>query len=232
MDIQKHKNIFIGILREIYSDSILRSSLGFKGGTCAMLFYDLPRFSVDLDFDLIDETKQDVVFLRLKKILPKFGVLSESTDKHFTLFFLLSYEKNERNLKIEISKRPVKHDYFLKNYFGISMLVTSEADMLASKLSALITRKKFANRDVFDTWFFLKNNWEINQKLFEEITGMTMNMGLKKAQKLVSGVKRNQVLSGLGELLDEKQKVWVKTKLIEETIFLLRLYEKNPNVLK
>jgi hypothetical protein len=31
------------------------------------------------------------------------------------------------------------------------------------------------------------------------------------------------ILSGLGDLLDEKQKIWVKSKLLTETIFLLQL---------
>jgi hypothetical protein len=31
------------------------------------------------------------------------------------------------------------------------------------------------------------------------------------------------ILSGMGELLDEKQKAWVKSKLRTETIFLMKL---------
>lgn len=44
----------------------MSSVLGFKGGTAALLFYGLPRLSVDLDFDLI---KPEAISLeRLKKI--------------------------------------------------------------------------------------------------------------------------------------------------------------------
>ncbi|MEK7203048.1 MAG: hypothetical protein AAB653_01910 [Patescibacteria group bacterium] len=35
------------------------------------------------------------------------------------------------------------------------------------------------------------------------------------------------ILSGIGELLDEKQKAWVKSKLKTETIFLLKLALEN-----
>lgn len=45
-----HQTNFITILKEIYSDPEIRTALGFKGGTAAMFFYDLPRFSVDLVF--------------------------------------------------------------------------------------------------------------------------------------------------------------------------------------
>jgi len=43
----------INILLKLYKATEVASVLGFKGGTAAYLFYDLPRFSVDLDFDLL-----------------------------------------------------------------------------------------------------------------------------------------------------------------------------------
>ena len=43
-DINKHKFFLVSILKDIYSDIELANSLGFKGGTAQMLFYDLPRF--------------------------------------------------------------------------------------------------------------------------------------------------------------------------------------------
>ena len=53
LDTDRHKNILIKILKDIYTDNTIGPILGFKGGTAAYLFYDLPRFSVDIDFDLI-----------------------------------------------------------------------------------------------------------------------------------------------------------------------------------
>ena len=50
-----HKNIIVKVLKEIYSDISLGPILGFKGGTLVYLLYNLPRFSVDLDFDLLKE---------------------------------------------------------------------------------------------------------------------------------------------------------------------------------
>ena len=48
---EKHKLIMVRILKDLYSDKDLGKILGFKGGTMAYLFYDLPRESVDLDLD-------------------------------------------------------------------------------------------------------------------------------------------------------------------------------------
>jgi len=54
MNNNKHRFYLTQILTDIYSDRELARCLGFKGGTALMLFHNLPRFSVDLDFDLLD----------------------------------------------------------------------------------------------------------------------------------------------------------------------------------
>jgi predicted nucleotidyltransferase component of viral defense system len=227
VNIEMHRGNLLDILRAIYSDTLLRVGLGFKGGTAAVIFYGLPRFSVDLDFDLLDQDKKEEVFQRVKKILPRFGKLMHAQEKHYTLFFLLSYKQGERGLKIDISKRPLRSQYLVKNYLGVSMLVMKEEDMVTFKLSALLTRKKFATRDLFDLWFFLKNQWQIDEKILKENTSLTLSQALKKAQTQVKKVKATELLAGLGELLDNKQKSWVKEKLQDELIFYLRLYLSN-----
>lgn len=226
IDIDLHRAAFINVLRSIYSDLILRARLGFKGGSAAMFFYDLPRFSVDLDFDLLDTHKKQAVFDRLKQILPGLGNLIQAQDKKFTLFFLLSYQKGLRQLKIEISKRPGNAEYLPQNYLGISMLVMKKEDMVTGKLAALLTRKKFAPRDIYDLWFFLQSHWDMNEKLLNEKTEMSLAQALAKAKKLVASVKPTDLLAGLGELLDNKQKSWVREKLVPEILFQLRLYQK------
>ncbi len=226
VNIELHRANLIDILREIYSDTILRNILGFKGGTAAMLFYGLPRMSVDLDFDLLDPSKKEEVFQRLKKILPKFGEIIEAGDKRYTLFFLLRYKKGERGLKIDISKRPLRYEYTTKNYLGISMIVVKEPDMIAGKLAALLTRKKFATRDMFDLWFFLKDEWQIDERVLKENTTMNLAEALGRAQEKIKAVQKTEILAGLGELLDNKRKAWAKEKLQDELIFRLKLYQR------
>lgn len=222
-DRSRHKTIIIKILKAIYSDIELRSVLGFKGRTAAFLFYGLPRLSVDLDFDLLEIEKKKVVFSRLKKILPEFGELIESREKRYTLFFLISYQKGEKKVKVEVSKRVSKSAFGVKNYLGIPVLVMKKEDMVAGKLSALLTRKKFAARDLFDLWFFLKNDWGINEKVVKAKTGLSLKMALSRAVKKIKKIKKNQLLQGLGEFLDDKQKPLVKKKMQEETLFYLKL---------
>lgn len=218
-----HRAALINALSAIYSDSQIRNLLGFKGGTAAVLFHEFPRFSVDLDFDLLDESKKELVFERLKEILPRVGRIDQAQDKHYNLFFLVNYSKGERNLKVEISKRASKAEYVVKNYLGIPILVMKEDDMAAGKLAALVTRKRFATRDMFDMWFFLKNNWPIDGEVLEEKTGLSLHQALKEAQKRIKDIKKTELLAGLGDLLDNKQKAFVKEKLVGELGFQLKL---------
>lgn len=78
--------------------------------------------------------------------------------------------------------------------------------------------------NIFDLWFFLKNGWQINEKLVRDKTDMTLSGALTNAQNQVKTVKKTELLAGLGDLLDNKQKAWVKEKLKDELIFQLRLY--------
>lgn len=220
----QHKTVLVKILKEIYSNKDLRTTMGFKGGTAAYLFYGLPRLSVDLDFDLLDTNKRNIVFKSIRKILSNFGKLSEAIEKRNTIFFLLNYEKGERNIKIEISTRLSKSQFEVKSYLGISVVVMKKEELAASKLVALLTRVKFASRDLFDLWFFLEQDWRINEKAVEEKTGFSFREAITEAIKKVEAVKTSSLLHGLGELVEEEQKKWIRTNLKKELIFLLRLY--------
>lgn len=226
MNKEKHQFMMVSVLKEIYSDPQLRGVLGFKGGTAAFLFYDLPRLSVDLDFDILDESKLQVVFDKMKKILSSLGELQEARKKRYTLFFLLSYAKRERKIKIEISKRKTVSSFEMKNYLGIPVLVMKKEDMIAGKLSALLTRKKFASRDLFDFLFFLKQEWKINEKIIREKTNFSLPQALNRAIGIVQRVPGRKVLNGLGELIDSKEKILIKENLKKDLIFQIRLYKK------
>lgn len=223
-DNTKHQTILVKILKDIYTDPNLRTTLGFKGGTAAFLFHNLPRFSVDLDFDLLQGNQKESVFKKIAEILQQYGFLREAAEKRHTLFFLLNYGREERNVKVEVSKRPSSASYETKSYLGIPVLVMKKEDMAAGKLSAFLTRKKFASRDLFDLWFFLKNDWQINQEVLREKSDLDLKQALDKAVKKLTKVPQNRLLEGLGEILDEKQKLFVKEKLKTELVFYLKLY--------
>ena len=221
-----HRNILLSILKDIFSDSIMGLALGFKGGTAAYLFYDLPRFSVDLDFDLLDKEHEHYVFENVQKVLQKYGLVKQAREKRFSFFCLLSYENKIHgayNIKIEINRREFGSCYEVKSYLGIPMKVMIKQDMIAHKLVAMFERLGTTNRDIFDVWFFLKNNWQINEAIIEKRTDMSFDMFVQKCIAELEVMSDRNILSGLGELLDAQQKVWVKKHLRTETIFLLKM---------
>lgn len=223
LDRNVHKTILLQILKDIYTDTSLGPMLGFKGGTAVNFFYNLGRFSVDLDFDLLNGDKEAFVFEKIEKILFEYGTIKEKYRKKHTLLFVISYNERSQNIKVEINLRISDSQYELKNYLGISMLVMVREDMFAHKLVAVLERTKIANRDVYDIWHFLKNRWPINKEIVEKRTGMNLNDYLKKCIAFVESLNDRNILSGMGELLDEKQKVWAKTYLRSDIVFLLKI---------
>ncbi len=231
IDIITHKTILIKILKDIFTEPNIAQYLGFKGGTAVLLFYNLSRFSVDLDFDLLDKEKEDLVFTTINEILIKHGQV-KAQKKRYSLFFLLSYKDKSygaQNIKVEINKRSFGSRYEVKQYLGIAMQVMVKEDMAANKLVAMHERIGKTNRDIFDVWFFLHNNWPINKKIVELRTNMTYKAFLQICINDLEKMSNRNILSGIGELLDEKQKVWAKSKLIPETLFLLKLALSNEN---
>ncbi len=225
-----HKNILFQILADIYSDNTIGPFLGFKGGTAAYLFYGLDRFSVDLDFDLLDETKEAYIFERVGKIVKKYGLVKEAEIKRFNLLFVLSYnkkEKNAQNIKIEINRRNFGSKYNVKSYLGVSMLVMVKEDMFAHKLMAMYERLGKTNRDIFDVYSFAEDNWPINKEIVEKRSQIPFKEFLQKLIFALEKFNDHNILDGLGELITEKQKAWVKTKLKAETLFLLKLALEN-----
>jgi len=227
LDYAKHKNILLQILKDIYSDTSLSPYLGFKGGTAALLFYDLNRNSVDLDFDLLDDTKEKEVFEKLQKITASYGTITESKIKHFNLLNVISYTPGAQQIKVEVNRRQFGSKYELKTYLGISMLVMVKEDMFAHKLMAMYERIGKTSRDIFDVYFFYKKGWDINKKIVEERSKMSFKETLAKCISMLEEMDNKHTLDGLGELLTEPQKDWARAKLKDETIFLLKLVLSN-----
>jgi predicted nucleotidyltransferase component of viral defense system len=222
LDYPKHKSILLRILKDIYSDTVIAPFLGFKGGTAALLFYGLDRNSVDLDFDLLDETKEQVVFDGIQRIAESHGVAIDSRIKRFNLVSVIAYDKQSQNIKIEVNRRNFGSRYEMKTILGISLLVMVQEDMFAHKLIAMHERVGKTSRDIFDVCFFAKNNWPINRKIVEERAKIPFTELLAICVNQLEKMNNRHILDGLGELLTESQKDWARAKLRTETIFFLK----------
>lgn len=219
------------ILKDVYSDTSIAPLLGFKGGTSAYIFYSLPRFSVDLDFDLLinDESAKEQIFQKIQAIAANYGEIKDAYIKRNTIFLLLSYSDTDHNIKIEINTRDLlpkmNEKYELKEYLGISLFVARKEYLFAGKLAALGLRSLVAMRDVYDVHFFAKNRWDIDREALKIITSKDIASHLANCITIVENIGDNEILRGLGELLNAKEKSWVKTHLRKETVFLLKNYQ-------
>ncbi len=228
INLNKHKFYMMQILKDIYSDIELASALGFKGGTALMFFYDLPRFSVDLDFNLLDKSKEKEVYDKVRIILLKYGKITDEAMKFYGIIIVLDYGVGERKLKVEISNRMWQTNYEIKNLLGINMKVMVESDMFAHKLCALLDRSEVTNRDIFDSWFFMQKHTPINKSIVEARMGMPLSEYFQKCIDHLESMRDKGMLNGLGELMTDESKTFVRTKLRTETISLLRFYQQFP----
>jgi len=220
LQIQKHEQILKNILRDIYTNPHLQSSLAFKGGTCLYMFYDLDRFSVDLDFNLLAEKLDSNL---LTEIIQKHLTITDSANKHSTWLWVGSYEKEVQKIKIEVSKRTYPDLYINKDFYGLTIPIMEPSCMFAHKLCAITDRPKLQNRDLYDAHFMFAHNFEIN----EEIIKLRTNKNLQEyfavlIEFIESHTNERNILDGLGELLTDTQKDRTRSTLKRDILFDLK----------
>ncbi len=159
----------------------------FKGGTCIKYLYGLNRFSEDLDFNLLNSSKEFET--EVKKTLKEVSlagiensfIKAERFKDAFTCEIsccgpLFAGSKQSRNkFRIDAGKRTgtfiepewqlVKSEYpeTPENFLVKAM---NEEELLAEKLHALNSRKK--GRDLYDAWFLVKKGVSLNRELLEK----------------------------------------------------------------
>ncbi len=225
LNIRKHRIILIDLWKDIVA-SPYGKILWFKWGTLLYFLHNLDRFSTDLDFDLLSPTNEEKLLSDLAIIAQKYGKIKDMYNKENTLFLLVDYETNEMNIKIEINKRTRKNDHFsYRNIFGYQALCMDIDCLFANKLVALTQRNRLASRDLYDIYFFLKNGFPINEWIITERTKLSLSEYLAKVALFIQkNFNKDNVLAGLWELINEKQKFFVKEKLINEVLDYLKIY--------
>ena len=189
------------------------------------------NFSTDLDFNLLDATKLDIVYDKVRAILTRFGTIDDEAKKLFGPVLVLNYGKGERMLKVEISIREYPNHYEMRSLAGTDIRVMTMPDMFAHKLCAM--GERLSPRDIFDVWFFLQNHTEINEEIVQLRTGKSVAEYAAWCAEHVREASPKLLMQGLGEVLnDAKSKTFVKNKLIDETSSALELFSAFPIIYK
>ena len=224
----KHRKYMYNIIMKIF-DSKLKQNLALKWWTLCYFLHQLTRFSTDLDFDIINES--DDIAKNVKNILEDMWNIKDMYQKQNTIFFLFDYEKLWHNIKLEISKRKyLNNTYENINFFGKDITAMAKDSIFANKLVACSQR--FKNRDIFDIHFFFKEKYPVNKSLIKERTGKSYrDFLLELKNELPKHYSENSILAEMWDLIDNKQKIFVKKKLLLETLELINFAifeEENP----
>lgn len=214
LDIEVHKKHLTKLFLDILSNSNLSATLGFKGGTALYLFYDLDRFSTDLDFDIVKgEFKPEEMTSEIEKTLK----VEEFKKKRYTDFWLCSYSKGQHKIKVEVNRREYSNDYEVKDFRGYSCQTLVKDCMFAHKLCAVTDRRTLQNRDLYDSWFMFSNNFPIKEEIVVERTGKDIAEYSKELVGFIDSLPENyNILNGLGSVLERNRREWVKENLVKE----------------
>lgn len=224
-----HMSLLQDLLRKIFLNRNLASRLAFKGGTALLLFHGLDRFSTDLDFDLLDEkANSDYIYQSLINYGKQIGEIKEADSNNGpkSIRVIISYKNDATaNIKLDVSKRKSVSNYEIQNLLGMQFKVMVKEDIFAHKLVAITDRINRTNRDLYDAYFMLSQNWSFNETIIESRLDKSFQAYLPSLIRHVEKTDRRHILSGLGEILDPERKLWVKEKLLDELLYKLKQLE-------
>lgn len=178
-----------GHAEKLYLQDIMLSTIGretvdelvFKGGTALLKFYQLDRFSEDLDFTRNGEIDLEKLVEKIERDLENFGAevqerKIEESEKSFKARFGIEgplYSGERRSLsfiRIEINKKSSVEKVDTQRYTprfqditAFELPVLTQKEILAEKIRAIRTREK--PRDLYDIYHLIKKGLEIDENL-------------------------------------------------------------------
>ena len=239
------RNAMREILQEIallglYSSGFFEKAT-FYGGTCLRIFYDLPRFSEDLDFSLLQKDENFNIEKYFKHIINEFEALGiQITTKKIaknensevdTAFLNIDTNQfdNIKNIqsikiKIDIDKNPPLYfqtetkTLLMPKSFNIKTMTLS--NLYASKIHAFLFRgwkERVKGRDWYDFEWYVKNNVPLN---LEHLYHRMKHCGNTSSEYITQDEIKELILARI-ESLD-----------IQKAIDDIKMFIKNPKELE
>lgn len=226
-----HKSNLHRLLMEIIDEPMMGQSLAFKGGTCAGMLGYLDRFSVDLDFDVLEGADTAGLRKRFQGAFDTLGyVVNVANDKN--LLFLVKYpnEPGKRNtIKVSATTERIKANQYTVAYFSeVDRMIKCQTieTMFANKLVALMDRYKryqtIAGRDVYDIHHFFIRGINYHFDVIRERTGYEPEDFFKRLFEFFKSHITQQIINeDLNSLLPKTQFQKIRKILIPETLSLI-----------
>jgi len=216
--LQQHEQMEMLVLDEMRKIKILEQII-FGGGTMLRLCFELPRYSVDLDFYLKKDKKYFKPWAKkLSQMYLSLGAqITDEQEKHYSFLWEIKLSPFPRKLKIEVRKESkqsresqlnIAHSAFSPMQVRLRTLTLKQ--MWMNKVSAMTDRNEI--RDAYDLEFltrrragdflFLKKPTLL--KLWERLEGYTNQDFKVKLGSVLSAEERTVVLSNQFEYLRSK----------------------------
>lgn len=227
-----HKAWFCRILIGISDDPFLLDCLAFKGGTCAAMRGILDRFSVDLDFDLLDKNENTEVQKHLESLFRRLDFSIKDHSKKVPQYFLKYPNKaGQRNtIQFDVSfPPPHSNDYEKIRLIEIDRIIQCQTipTMFANKLVATMERFKqrgsLAGRDIYDIHHFFMQGLSYKEEIIQERTGKSAQVFLPKLGDFISSHFNQRIIDqDLNVLLPVDQFRKLRPFMLQETLNFLR----------
>jgi len=192
---EQKNNAFREVMQQIVLAGLSRSDFfehaAFYGGTCLRLFYDMPRFSEDMDFSLLQADKKfdlQNYFPFIKEEFLSMGKTIEITKKaklqntniesaflkDTSLFYDVKFNTEKQvKIKIEVDTLPPLNfeteNKLLLQPFSFNTRCFTLPCLFAGKVHAFLFRNwkmRVKGRDWFDFEWYIKNKIPIDLKHF------------------------------------------------------------------
>lgn len=213
----------------------------FYGGTCLRIFYNLPRFSEDLDFSLLQKNENFNIENYFRHIIDEFEALGiqittkkikKNENSEVDTAFLnidMNQFKNTQNIKsikikMDVDKNPPLHfqteakTLLMPKSFNIQTMTLP--NLYASKMHAFLFRgwkERVKGRDWFDFEWYVKNNVPLN---LEHLYYRMKHCGNISSEYITQDEVKELILARI-ESLD-----------IQRAIDDIRMFIKNPKELE
>lgn len=168
----------------------------FKGGTALYKIYELPRFSEDLDFNLIGGF--DIERL-IREVAGFIGNVKSVRKTGNSLLIKIAFKgilTKYNTLRIDVSiKNKNLRGFDVKNYVPeyvninpFSLKILKLEEMIAEKTHSILAREKA--RDLYDLFFLLRMSKFDKELVDEKLAIFDMHFNLSDFKKKVNGLER------------------------------------------
>jgi predicted nucleotidyltransferase component of viral defense system len=212
---QYRENTLIEVV-QLLAKSEAGSHIAFKGGTALKLFYDLPRYSEDVDYDAFGAVSPEHLMGIINSLFLKRGwEVTDAAVKFHTIIVELRFKGPDRNfhVKIEISTREKELKTTVMPLRGVPVVTLEPAFLMTEKLLTFLYRQ--SGRDIFDAWFILNNAYPLDEAMIKGAFG-DRSAFFKALLHTVKKADSKKILRDTGKLLKRELRDWIKTSFLSD----------------